>query len=597
MAGFEELRALVQDVFVALAAVADDMEAPEVEARLAESQRRLSDGGLVALVLGEFKRGKSTLLNALLREPDLLPVDTYFATRVVTTVSWAATEHIEFVPADDTPTRVITRAEIADFAAESSAKRAGAGDVVIGLHNDWLASGLTVVDTPGIGGVYQAHTAATLACLPTADVVVYVLDASQPLLDGELAFVDRAARAVAPESFVFVVTKADTVADPAPIVADARERLAAALGVADVPVIPVSGSAWLRYLADNDPEDREESNFDELYQRLETTLSRSRARLLLGDALAECSAVADELALPDTTALAALDSQDAQQRAAIAEAARTAAVRLDELGAADADWPARLRADLRSRADGVLSDTEAELAKSSVDAWSAQDLALLSGQLVERVNGVAAATLDDWTTRLDLTAQPLPNLAAVTGVPATVVEQTSRSGLVPRGAERVSEAMQSAVDAGERTAQLGARLGGMIGVGLGNARGGAVLGGTVGALVGTVLAYRESIAELRSQDAEARRVAEDRFRSEQRGGLRLLVDGLVADLGDAVEETLRTALAARREAMRTAAKESAAVAEEQEEKRKERRTAIVERLTPLRRLRSRIDELTEQVRD
>jgi GTPase Era involved in 16S rRNA processing len=589
MAGFEERRALVHDVFVALTALADEVGAPEVASRLAGSQRRLSDGRLVALVLGEFKRGKSTLLNALLGEPGLLPVDTYYATRLVTTVSWAQEEHVEFVPADGAPKRVLTRAEIADYATESVAERVGAGEVVVGLPNDWLRQGLTIVDTPGIGGVYQAHTAATLACLPTADVVIYVLDASQPLLDGELAFVDRAAKVVAPESFVFVVTKADTVSDPGPIVEDARTRLAAALGVKDVVVIPVSGTAWLRFLADDDQEDRDESNFDRLHQQLATTLAHSRVRLLLGDALAECAAVADELAMPDKTALATLDAKDSAQRMAIAEAAQTASARLDALSAADADWPAELRTDLRTRADGILAETEAELA---VGAWRGEDLALLSGQLVERINTVAATVLDDWTTRLDLTTHASPGLPAVTDVQSSPTQMT---GITQHGAGRVSQAMQSAVSTGERTAQLGARLGGMIGVGLGNPRGGAVLGGTIGALVGTVLAYRESINELRAQDAAAQQAAEDRLRAQQRGHLRTLADDLVTALGDAVEQTLRMSLAARREAMRAAARESAAAAEENDEKFQQRRNAIVERLAPLSRLRSRIDDLAEQL--
>jgi predicted GTPase len=289
---------------VELAAAVHEARAVELSERLSAAQRRLVDGRLVVVVvvLGEFKRGKSTLLNALMAEPDLFPVDTYVATRMITTASWAATEKITVTVGDDQlGQREITRAEIAQYAAEAPAggQPAYAGDtktVRIEIPNERLANGLVLVDTPGIGGIYQAHTAVTLAFLPSANAVVYAVDASQPLLAGELAFVQQAAVAVDaqhnPDALLFVVTKVDTVADPGPIVEDTRKQLAAATGIpADqLTIIPVSSTAQLRYLAYADPEDREASNFDVLEATLWQALGRSQARLQLGAALAESEA-------------------------------------------------------------------------------------------------------------------------------------------------------------------------------------------------------------------------------------------------------------------------------------------------------------------
>jgi predicted GTPase len=60
------------------------------------------------------------------------------------------------------------------------------------LPHPFLERGLTLVDTPGIGGLNAAHAAATLAFLPVADALVFVTDASAELTGPELEFLASA---------------------------------------------------------------------------------------------------------------------------------------------------------------------------------------------------------------------------------------------------------------------------------------------------------------------------------------------------------------------------------------------------------------------
>ncbi|MBV8711980.1 MAG: dynamin family protein, partial [Solirubrobacterales bacterium] len=59
-----------------------------------DAELRLLEGDLLVVVCGEFKRGKSTMINALLDEPELLPSDVDITTSVVSTVGWGPTEEI-----------------------------------------------------------------------------------------------------------------------------------------------------------------------------------------------------------------------------------------------------------------------------------------------------------------------------------------------------------------------------------------------------------------------------------------------------------------------------------------------------------------------
>ena len=125
----------------------------------------------------------------------------------------------------------------------------------ITLPSEPLASGLVLLDTPGIGGVYTEHTAATNAVLPLADAIVFVADVHRPLTVPELRFLKRATEVAEVgndrDALICVLTRIDQQADYERTVADAQATLAAEIGW-PVPVVPVSSVLKLKYLASRD---------------------------------------------------------------------------------------------------------------------------------------------------------------------------------------------------------------------------------------------------------------------------------------------------------------------------------------------------------
>ena len=262
---------------------------PDLVDRLSRAEQRVSRPDLHALVVGEFKQGKSTLVNALLNVP-LCPVSDEVATVVPTIVRHGteataavlrpppATEPGGLAAETGSPEQrtTIPLEEIPAWASErgNTDNARGIQAVEITVPRQLLRSGLALVDTPGVGGLHSTHGAATMAALGMAEVVVFVTDASQELSAVELEVL-RAAAARAP-TVVCVLTKIDLYPAWRRIAELDREHLAAA-GVGHVDVLPVSSLVRQEALRTSSKALNDESGYPALLRFLdESVLSRAQ---------------------------------------------------------------------------------------------------------------------------------------------------------------------------------------------------------------------------------------------------------------------------------------------------------------------------------
>ena len=168
---------------------------------------RLRAARLRVLVVGEAKRGKSTLVNALLSR-EILPVGVTPLTAVATTVTHGADEDVE-VRFLDGRTDSFPLAALDDLATErgNPANSLAIARITVRLEAAILARGLEIVDTPGTGSVHSHNTAAADSALPTMDAAVFVLTADPPISASERELLGRVAR-LSVTTFV-VLNKAD----------------------------------------------------------------------------------------------------------------------------------------------------------------------------------------------------------------------------------------------------------------------------------------------------------------------------------------------------------------------------------------------------
>src|SRR5262245_33625669 len=212
----------------AVAAIAK-YDRPDLNARLAQAKERLLADDVRVLVVGEFKQGKSMLVNGIVSAP-VCPVRDDIATAVPTEVRFADPAAVTLVDKDGRRTG-IPLDRLADYLCEPSTHD---GHVEVAVPRAVLKGGLVLVDTPGVGGLNSVHGAATRSALATADAVLFVTDAAQELTAPEVDFLQQAAD-VCP-TVACVLTKTDLYPEWRRMWEANRRHLK------DIPLFPVSSS-------------------------------------------------------------------------------------------------------------------------------------------------------------------------------------------------------------------------------------------------------------------------------------------------------------------------------------------------------------------
>ena len=187
-------------------------------ARLEKIAGNLEAESFVLAVLGQFKRGKSTLVNAILGEP-LLPTAVLPLTSIITIIRHGDKTGITVVYKNGDEHK-IRKNEIGEYVTEKGNPNniKGVERVEITLPSEFLSRGITLVDTPGIGSAYRHNTDITYQFLPDVDAALFVVSADPPISEAECAFLEESVKYAS--KFFFVLNKVDYLGEE-----DARELL------------------------------------------------------------------------------------------------------------------------------------------------------------------------------------------------------------------------------------------------------------------------------------------------------------------------------------------------------------------------------------
>jgi replication fork clamp-binding protein CrfC len=291
-------------------AIATLNDRADLAARLAEAKKRISDPQIRVVVAGQLKQGKSQLLNSLLNVP-VARVGDDETTALVTVVSYADEPTAQLiVSTGDGLEPDVVDIPVTDIRHDlRRAPQAGGREVLrveVGAPSPLLRGGLTLIDTPGVGGHGQPHLSATLGLLPDADAMLMVSDTSQEFTEPEMRFI-RQAYEVCPVAAI-VATKTDLYPYWRQIVDTNAAHLQRA-GL-DLPMIPVSSLLRSHAIQSNDKELNEESNFPAIVKFLsEKVLSRENDRVR-DHVVNEIRSAAEHLRLAVDAELAALSDPD-----------------------------------------------------------------------------------------------------------------------------------------------------------------------------------------------------------------------------------------------------------------------------------------------
>lgn len=263
--------------------------------------RRLGSVEPTIVVVGETKRGKSSLINALLGVPNLSPVDASVATSAYLEFRHARNPYVlAHVPGRSSPVKLpLSELRAAGASPGTPSGHRQARRIEVGYPRTVLER-LAVIDTPGTGGMDPAHIEITLDAVSKATALVFVVDASAPLSKPELDFLIEASKRV--DDVLFVMTKVDAYPGWRVIAEDnlallrthAGERFAAAR------VLPVSAKLAELAAKLSGPASVELFARSGIGELRETITSRVIDRATALHAANSLRAVRSELALLDT---------------------------------------------------------------------------------------------------------------------------------------------------------------------------------------------------------------------------------------------------------------------------------------------------------
>ena len=305
-----------------------------------------STGRPVVFVAGEDKRGKSSLVNALLRSPGASPVGNEVVTSAPITFFQSDTPGaaVYYYGASEPVRMEPDAARLLATVQGNPGNAENVRAVRIGLDAPLLHA-ITLVDTPGVGGLNSSHGTLTLQALRHADALIFVIEAGAQFRGEELAFLEEAADRI--DSVIFVMTKVDVNKSWRTILDDNRRVLREkAPRFAECDFMPVSSALALRALQLDDEGEianvRDEAGFRALEKLLnDDVISRSLVLKQRNAVRLGASAISD-LEHSILAKLEALDTGGANKERLEAEQKR-----YQQLNRERADWPQRLDGEIR----------------------------------------------------------------------------------------------------------------------------------------------------------------------------------------------------------------------------------------------------------
>ncbi len=403
--------------------LAVEHDRPDLAARLVAARTRLTERAVPVVAVGEFKRGKSTLVNALLRR-SVCPVDADIVTAVPTLVRYGdfagATAYYRpdspnpDLPAPPPPQRALSIEDIEGAVSELD-RDAGPRptSVEVRLPHPLLRSGLCLVDTPGVGGLDSAHGLITLGALDEAQAVLFVTDASQEFTAPEMQFLQMVVQRC--PLAACVVTKIDLYPHWREIVALDQAHLARA-GL-DLEVLGVS--SFLRLRPEQDAALTEESGFRPLIHFLATVVSGGAERAARAAAVDIAFVTAQLARQVEAERQVVSRPQETDQ---VVEKLTTARARTERLASPTAGWQQVLTDrvqdlvtdvdhELQRRLRSVARDVEEVIDRGDpkddwpdVEAWLRREVAAEAVATYDTMRERAQAVVDEVASQFDLEA-------------------------------------------------------------------------------------------------------------------------------------------------------------------------------------------------
>ena len=176
---------------------------------------RVQTNSFSVAVVGEFKRGKSTFINALLGR-DILPADVLPCSATLNRVTYGVQPLVQIVFRDGREEEVAID-KLADYVTkltpEAEETAANVKEAVVYYPVHYCQNNVDIIDTPGLNDEANM-TEVTLSVLPQVDAAIMVVMAQSPFSDYEREFLETKLLTNDLGRIIFVVTGIDRYNNP-----------------------------------------------------------------------------------------------------------------------------------------------------------------------------------------------------------------------------------------------------------------------------------------------------------------------------------------------------------------------------------------------
>jgi predicted GTPase len=254
----QHLRPELQQATDEVSHIAVELQRPDVALRLIAFRDDCANDLYTIVVLGEFNRGKSSLINSLLRT-DVLPMDVTPTTAAINVIRFDDKRRIRVQLSDG-------KSEDLPFSPESLGRFTGNANtddiryIEIGMPHSLLRDGTVIVDTPGVDDLDNHRVEITYNFIPRSDAVLFVLSALSALNRSEIDFLQNAVLKKGIDRILFVVNYMDSLdeGEREEFLRTLTNRIRRAIPSYSGRVYPVSARSALRAINSGDGRGLEE---------------------------------------------------------------------------------------------------------------------------------------------------------------------------------------------------------------------------------------------------------------------------------------------------------------------------------------------------
>lgn len=255
-------------------------------------------------IMGEFKRGKSTVINALLGQ-NVVPADILPCSATLNYIRWSPDKNAE-IHFKDGSIQTVAVEELTNYVtkitAESEEMAATVDHAVVHYPCMFCQNGVQIVDTPGLNDD-DRMTAISEQVIPTLDAIIMVLAVDSPFSKSEAEFVRNKVMTSDLGRIIFVVNKIDHIDEDdvdrvldtirKKIETSVLEKTAAVYGkdseeykatrskLGEIRLLPISARNALKGRVKNDRRKYEESGYPAFEAMLSKLLTEERGMLEL----------------------------------------------------------------------------------------------------------------------------------------------------------------------------------------------------------------------------------------------------------------------------------------------------------------------------